>query len=100
VLRITIEKFRNKTKINFEGHANYDNYGKDIVCASVSMLYHTLIKGVNNIKPSALQSQNNKIFIDTTHNDINVITQTVILGLFDIAECYPQNVMIKEKKTQ
>jgi hypothetical protein len=22
------------------------------------------------------------------------------LGLFDIAECYPQNVMIKEKKTQ
>lgn len=35
--------------ITVEGHANYAEYGKDIVCSAVSILVQTLIKNLDDI---------------------------------------------------
>ena len=40
MIRINVNKENNQIKkITLEGHANYDEYGKDIVCAAVSATY-------------------------------------------------------------
>ena len=44
---ITIK--RNNNKIVISGHALYDEYGKDIVCASVSSIIYTTINGILNL---------------------------------------------------
>ena len=35
--------------ITIEGHANYAEYGKDIVCASVTALIRTLVKSIEDL---------------------------------------------------
>lgn len=45
-----IEIRKNKTgfTVKAEGHAGYDEYGKDIVCASISMLCYTLSECIHD----------------------------------------------------
>ena len=43
-----------KDIISITGHANYAEYGKDIVCASVSSVVMTSIEGISIINESAL----------------------------------------------
>ena len=59
--------------ILIKGHANYDIYGKDIVCASVSAL--TLCT-INNI--SALEDNTIKITMNDNEFKIEVIKATKI----------------------
>ena len=51
MLRIEIIKKENIIKqINFYGHTDYDDYGKDIVCASVSSIVTTTVNGILALK--------------------------------------------------
>ena len=42
MIKVEIEN----NKIEIKGHANYDDYGKDIVCASVSSIVITTINAI------------------------------------------------------
>ena len=42
------------TNIKLTGHANYDEYGKDIVCASVSSIVITSLNAALSINDKAL----------------------------------------------
>jgi uncharacterized protein YsxB (DUF464 family) len=47
MIKINIEKDNNKiSKITIKGHAMYDDYGKDIVCAAVNATVITTINGI------------------------------------------------------
>lgn len=101
MLNITISENKNDICLRFKGHANYKSYGSDIVCASVSMLYHILIKGVFNINPCAIRCQNDNVYVDMSDQRISSIVMTIILGLSDVAQNYPNNVtIIKESKNE
>ena len=39
----------NDKSIKVSGHANFNTYGNDIVCASVSSIIYTTINGILNI---------------------------------------------------
>ena len=41
-----INVVRRKNNIEITGHANFDDYGKDIVCASVSSIVITTVNGI------------------------------------------------------
>ena len=43
-----------KNFINISGHANSDDYGKDVVCAFVSGSVYAIVNGVLNISDSAI----------------------------------------------
>lgn len=51
---IEVECLRGKHdyRIIVNGHANYSEYGKDIVCSGVSALYETLIKSIDELSLS------------------------------------------------
>ena len=47
MLKVVIKKQDNKVKkINLIGHANYDDYGKDIVCSSASSIMITTVNAI------------------------------------------------------
>lgn len=84
--------------ILIEGHADYDIYGKDIVCASVSAL--TLCT-MNNI--SALEDNTIKITMNDNEFRIDIIKYTeinkkllnnMIKSLSQIEEKYSKNIKI------
>ena len=82
------------------GHANYAEYGKDIVCAGVSALIQALIGWIeenphraNNIN---VETVGEEIVISCEGGeDIAAVFQMVSMGLEQIADSYPAHVQIK-----
>ena len=86
-------------KITLMGHADYNEYGTDIVCAAVSATYLTTINGILSLSEEAIEVLSN----DDTH-DINVLLQddtinklleNMIRCLKSLEEKYPNNIKIK-----
>lgn len=102
---IKVEIIRNNNnikKISILGHAMYDEYGKDIVCASVSTL---VISTVNNIlsindKTIKVEQSDSKIIIEYIFKDniIDILINNMISNLNTLASNYPKNIKIIDKE--
>lgn len=87
------------TRYQITGHANYDEIGKDIVCAAVSALYTAITNKL--ICSSAVTISNNEVLINVKNEVCYVLVDTLYLALSDIQMHYPDNISveIEEKKT-
>ena len=90
-------------KINISGHANYDEFGKDIVCASVSSTVITTINILLSLDKDSISYDNTKGLIidilkddDTTKKIINVL----VSNLLELERAYPKNIQIKEENNE
>jgi len=87
-----------ENNIEISGHANFNDYGKDIVCASVSSIVYTTINGILNINDKALLvTDNNNLNIKILSNDniTNKLIDNMITLLKDLEKQYPKNLKIK-----
>ena len=99
MIKVQINKKNNIIEsINCHGHAKYADYGKDIVCASVSAL---ALCTINNI--SALEDNTIKITMNDNEFKIDVIKETkintmllnnMIKSLSQLEEKYSKNIKI------
>lgn len=85
-------------QIIIKGHANYDELGKDIVCASVSSIVITTVNAILRIDNDAIKySDNNGVTIDIIKDD--EITNKLINNLIDLLEelekQYPKYIEIR-----
>ena len=81
------------------GHANYDDKGKDIVCAGVSSIVQALIGWIEEHSEYA-----DMVSIDELHGeviiqceggeDVSAVFLMAAIGLEQIANTYPDNVSI------
>lgn len=87
-----------------KGHANFAEYGKDIVCASVTTLMCALGDILNTENIDCTISIDDmggqmrikaKPKIDQVH-DCKIMFKTITNALRDIASAYPDNVDFKE----
>ena len=81
------------------GHANYDEYGKDIVCAGISSLVQALIGWIeeNSYKANCISvspKEGEVIISCEGGEDIAALFQMVSLGLGQIADVYPDHIQI------
>ena len=80
------------------GHANYDDYGKDIVCASVSSIVITSINACLKIDKNSLsyEKEKDKFTIEVTSDNKNVllIIENMIAMLEELALTYKKNIKI------
>lgn len=85
--------------LTVRGHANYDKYGKDIVCAGVSALVQALIGWAEN-KPYIIEcvvnEKNGEVLIECQGGeDVAAVFYMTAIGVELIAEAYPQHVDIE-----
>jgi len=99
MIKVTINKKGNNIdKIIITGHANYAEYGKDIVCAAVSATVLTTINGIIAIDNSILEvlQQDNMIINIKKIEDISQkLINNMINCLNDIAIEYQKNIKIE-----
>lgn len=86
---------------HMSGHAGYDEFGYDIVCAAVSALSATAILGLTNIAQqvgdfSNGEGQCDMVLSGEITQSGQDILKTMILGLQEISKQYPQFVQIHE----
>ncbi|MDD4188153.1 MAG: ribosomal-processing cysteine protease Prp [Bacilli bacterium] len=88
--------------ITITGHANFADFGKDIVCASISSI---IITSVNNMMTIDNQSidytdNNNKLIIRIVkENELLIkLFNNLINLLKNLAEDYPNNIKIESEE--
>ena len=87
-----------KNLISITGHANYDEYGKDIVCAAVSSVVITTIEGISKFDKNAITLNKTNDQMDIIINKFDIITNNLIDNMLnclkEIQKQYKKNIQI------
>ena len=97
-----IKVIYNNNTVKVSGHANYAEYGKDIVCASVSSVIATVVNCIMNIDKSSItyQDDGKTIIITKINNNevVNTIFTTMIDILKDLENQYRENIKVESEE--
>ena len=84
--------------ISILGHANYDDYGKDIVCAAVSSIVMCSVEAISQFDITAVDIKQTKDKLEIIINKTDDITEKLIKNmpncLKEIEKKYPKNIQI------
>ena len=101
MIKVRISKNNNViSSIKCNGHANYEEYGKDIVCASFSTMIITTINAVLEIDKDAISyTDNNNLEIINIKKDniTNSLLNNLVNMIYELNTNYDKNIDIKEE---
>mgnify|MGYP003501818374 FL=1 len=94
MINVKIEKENAKyKKITILGHAMYDDYGKDIVCAAVSSIATTTVNGILALNKNSLSYMVSKkglsIDIKNTDETTQILIGNMVSLLKELEVNYP-----------
>ncbi|MGM9892266.1 ribosomal-processing cysteine protease Prp [Limosilactobacillus sp.] len=97
-----LDSNRRITNFTITGHADAGPYGQDIVCAAVSALAISTINGLEHVvhvKPQVESDNQNggllKVAQLGVDHDSQLLLNTLMNGLLDVQESYPDNIEVK-----
>lgn len=81
---------------SLSGHAEYDDYGQDIVCAGVTSAVQTIANGISECAklPADIDVQQNKISVRCNQQEAQVWFWALHLQLSIMAQQYTQNIKL------
>ena len=97
MIKVSIIKDNLIKEIKISGHANFANYGKDIVCSAVSSIATTTINNIIALDNKAITYSADEGDILITNNDSEMASKllsNMIMMLEDLAKDYPKNIKI------
>ena len=88
----------NNNQITIKGHADYEEMGKDIVCASISSIVITTVNAIMRINNQAIDvNETNGVIINILKHD--EIVDKLILNLIELLKAlekkYPKYIEIR-----
>ena len=91
----------NKHTLIVSGHANYAEYGKDIVCAGASALVQALIGWIDDadcmVECIDRDHVNNEVIVSCFGGkSVEAVFTMAYIGLEQIAESYPNHLQIEK----
>ena len=104
MIKVKLTKNNNYYKrIIITGHANYDDFGKDIVCAAVSSTVVTTINILLSLDNQSISYNDSRgLIIEVLKNDMTTkkIINVLISNLYELEKAYPKNIQIKEENNE
>ena len=100
---ILTKKDDNVNKAIINGHAGYDDFGKDIVCAAVSSTVITTINILLSLDNQSISYNDSRgLIIEVLKNDMTTkkIINVLISNLYELEKAYPKNIQIKEENNE
>lgn len=86
--------------IKIDGHAMYDEYGKDIVCAGVSSIVTTTVNAILRFDKTSIKYEvkNGFVFINVLEDtkEVKILLENMIDLLKDLEKKYEKNIKIEE----
>ncbi len=114
MIRITIYKDKNDyiKRYSVSGHANYDEYGRDIVCAAVSVLTQTGLLSINKVAKIeenqisySINQENGFLDVEILEDisleelkNAQIILMSLVVGLESIIDSYPEYVTLEYRE--
>ena len=94
-----VKENSNYQKISILGHAMYDDYGKDIVCAAVSSIVTTTVNGILALNKNSLSYMISKkglsIDVKNTDETTQILIGNMVSLLKELEVNYPENIEVK-----
>ena len=91
-----------KKCISVLGHADYDDDGKDIVCASVSSIVLCSVEAIANFDTDAIDIKQSNDKLDIIINKEDNITQKLVNNMLnclkELEKKYPKNIKIIDRE--
>lgn len=89
-----VEKNKEVNKVMITGHALYDDYGKDIVCASVSSVIITTVNAILRIEKDAIFVEEKPFVIEVKKSTeiTKKLIENMISLLRELERDYPKNI--------
>lgn len=84
-------------RIILKGHSNFDDYGKDIVCASISSIVITTVNACLKIDKDSIKHSEGKDVVITINNHsevIDTLINNMIELLTELSKQYENNIKI------
>ncbi|MEG0021568.1 MAG: ribosomal-processing cysteine protease Prp [Bacilli bacterium] len=98
MITINVKKTNDKVEqIIIKGHAGYDVYGKDIVCASVSSIVITSVNAILKLNSKAITYHNDdvlEILVNAQDSVTDILLNNMIDLLIELSETYKKNIKI------
>ncbi|MGE5456678.1 MAG: ribosomal-processing cysteine protease Prp [Ignavibacteriales bacterium] len=99
MIKVKINKDNDKIiAIDITGHSNYDEYGKDIVCAAVSSIVITTVNAIMKIDKECInfiQSDDLNIKVIKHTETTDILINNMIDLLIELEEQYEENVKVE-----
>ena len=86
--------------VSVKGHAGFDQFGRDIVCASVSSIVITSVNAIVRLDSDAIKySDDNGIVVDVIdhNNTVDVILLNMVSLLEELEKQYKKNIIINKE---
>ena len=100
--KVSIKKKNNNVyEIVIKGHAKYDEYGKDIVCAAVSTMAITTINCILCLEDSIDYEENEGLLKIKVLKDTEVVHKlldNLHQELNEVHDMYPKNIEIRNEE--
>lgn len=95
MIKIKVKENNNKIEeISITGHAMYDDFGKDIVCSSVSSIVITTVNAIERIDKDSISYT--ELPFNLKKEKDNEITNVLLINMIDLLkelqEQYPKNI--------
>jgi uncharacterized protein YsxB (DUF464 family) len=97
MIKVSIIKDNLIKEVKISGHADFADYGKDIVCSAVSSIATTTINNIIALDNKAITYSADEGDILITNNDSEMASKlldNMIMMLEDLAKDYPKNIKI------
>ena len=91
MIKVTIKETDCIQEIEIKGHANFSEYGSDIVCASVSSICITTVNAIIRIDDKALTYKENDGYLLISINKHSDTIDKLIINLIDLLEQLKKN---------
>ncbi len=101
MIKINVKRSNKKVyELVIKGHANYDDMGKDIVCAAVSTMAETTVNNIIVLDESIDYEENSgylkiRVLKDTEVNE--KLLNNLVMMLEDLQKEYPKNIEIRNE---
>ena len=103
MIKVQINKTENKySSLSVSGHSNYDEHGKDIVCAGVSAIVTGGLNALINENKSGISYRVSDGYVnvdvlDIGNDKLQFIIDVIVIQLRTIEESYKKHIKISEK---
>lgn len=97
MIKVSYKENKLINEVKIEGHAMYDNFGKDIVCSSVSSIATTTINNILALDKDAIIYDCNEAYILITNKDSEMASKLLkqMIKMFkELEQDYPKNIKI------
>ncbi|MDD3341269.1 MAG: ribosomal-processing cysteine protease Prp [Bacilli bacterium] len=100
MIKVKVERKDKIAFVSIKGHAAYEDYGKDIVCASVSSIVTTTVNGILSFDPNNIGYLCKEGFIEIEvkkeTKETEILLTNMIALLKELEKDYAKNIKVEE----